>query len=117
MVNRPVTGAHYGIISWLQQRVTAVIMLVITILFVASIAFIASQVDSSIVSWQKLFHHTIVKVVMQLFFLALLLHAWVGVRDIWMDYIKCNIIKLGLYVLTIVWLLLSLMYSVKVLWI
>ena len=31
MVNRTVTGAHYGLRDWLAQRVTAVIMAVYTV--------------------------------------------------------------------------------------
>ncbi|HWP87652.1 MAG TPA: succinate dehydrogenase, hydrophobic membrane anchor protein, partial [Burkholderiales bacterium] len=34
MVNRAVTGAHYGLRDWLAQRVTAVVMLLYTLLLV-----------------------------------------------------------------------------------
>jgi succinate dehydrogenase / fumarate reductase membrane anchor subunit len=33
--NRLVVGAHYGLTEWLLQRVTAVIMVIFTILFLA----------------------------------------------------------------------------------
>ena len=33
MVNRIITGAHYGLKDWLVQRVTAVVMASYTILF------------------------------------------------------------------------------------
>ena len=35
---------------------------------------------------------------------ALLWHAWVGVRDVWMDYAKPVGMRLVLQVFTIVWL-------------
>ena len=35
---------------------------------------------------------------------ALLYHAWVGMRDVWMDYVKPVGIRLVLQVFTIVWL-------------
>ena len=37
--------------------------------------------------------------------LALAYHAWVGMRNIWMDYIKPVGLRLVLEVFTIVWLL------------
>ena len=35
---------------------------------------------------------------------SLFWHAWVGMRDIWMDYVKPVGVRLALQVLTIVWL-------------
>lgn len=115
MVRRNLT-AGYGLNSWLQQRITAIIMLVVTLAFFAFIIAMAFNVNSSITSWQSLFSCTLVKIFVQIFFLALLLHAWVGIRDLWMDYIQCNVIKMTLHVLTILWLLGSLIYSIKVIW-
>lgn len=116
MVKKHLTGAHYGIISWLQQRVTAVIMLIITLVFVGLILFIANNIDASITSWQTVFSHMWVKLIAQIFFAALVLHAWVGIRDIWMDYVKCDSLKLFLHVATILWLAMCIIYSVKVIW-
>jgi succinate dehydrogenase / fumarate reductase membrane anchor subunit len=48
--------------------------------------------------------------------LALVMHAWVGVRDIWMDYVKPVGVRLTLHVLTILWLVSCFIYSVKVVW-
>ncbi|MGN7086000.1 succinate dehydrogenase, hydrophobic membrane anchor protein, partial [Neisseria sp. P0001.S005] len=52
----------------------------------------------------------------QVSFLAVFLHAWVGIRDLWMDYIKPFGLRLFLQVATIVWLVGCLVYSVKVIW-
>ena len=35
---------------------------------------------------------------------ALLWHVWVGMRDVWMDYVKPVWLRLALQVFTIVWL-------------
>ncbi|VEB41072.1 succinate dehydrogenase cytochrome b556 small membrane subunit [Chromobacterium violaceum] len=48
--------------------------------------------------------------------LALFLHVWVGIRDVWMDYVKPVGIRLALHVFTIVWLVSCFIYSVKVVW-
>ena len=37
MVNRHVVGAHYGLRDWLAQRITAVIMLVFTLLLLMAL--------------------------------------------------------------------------------
>ncbi|WP_269532431.1 succinate dehydrogenase, hydrophobic membrane anchor protein [Chitinimonas sp. BJYL2] len=113
MVNRHVIGAHYGLRDWLLQRVTAVIMLVYT---VAVLAFLFLAANASFDTWRSLFAHTGVKVLSTLTVLALLLHAWVGVRDIWMDYVKPLGLRVTLHVLTILWLIASFVYAISVLW-
>jgi succinate dehydrogenase / fumarate reductase membrane anchor subunit len=49
-------------------------------------------------------------------FVALGWHAWVGVRDIWMDYVKPVGARLVLQALTIVWLVGCVGWAVQVLW-
>ncbi len=51
-----------------------------------------------------------------LFFLALLYHAWVGVRDIVMDYIKPTGLRLALQFLVGAALVFYLVWSVSILW-
>jgi succinate dehydrogenase / fumarate reductase membrane anchor subunit len=116
MVKRKLTGAKYGLGNWLQQRVTAVIMLLFSVISLGLIIYIANYIDVSIQSWQNIFANIFVKIVVQIFFVAMLIHAWIGVRDIWMDYIQCNFIKLSLHVMTILWLVGCLIYSIKVIW-
>ncbi len=48
--------------------------------------------------------------------LALFYHAWVGVRDIWMDYIKPTWVRLSLQTLTVLWLVGCAVWAVQVLW-
>ena len=46
MVTKPyLTGAHYGIISWVIQRITAVCILVLVTLFVIALFFIPSTFE------------------------------------------------------------------------
>ncbi|BCL75058.1 succinate dehydrogenase, hydrophobic membrane anchor protein [Jeongeupia sp. HS-3] len=113
MVNRQVVGAHYGLRDWLVQRVTAVIMLVYGI---AVAAFVLFASGASYEAWQALFACTWVKVLTTVTVVALLWHAWVGMRDIWMDYAYHTGVRLTLHVLTILWLVASFVYSVKVVW-
>ncbi|WP_299018846.1 succinate dehydrogenase, hydrophobic membrane anchor protein, partial [uncultured Tepidimonas sp.] len=43
-------------------------------------------------------------------------HAWIGVRDIWMDYIKPVGLRLALHGLTLVWLVGCTGWAFQVLW-
>ncbi|QNM94996.1 succinate dehydrogenase, hydrophobic membrane anchor protein [Chitinimonas koreensis] len=113
MVNRHVIGAHYGLRDWLLQRITAVVMLVYTVGLVA-LLFLAAHANFE--GWKELFACTWVRVFTTVTVIALLLHAWVGVRDIWMDYVKPLGLRLALHVATILWLVGSFVYAVKVVW-
>ena len=48
--------------------------------------------------------------------IAMLYHVWVGMRDIWMDYIKPVGVRLGLQVFTMVWLVACAGWAIQVLW-
>ena len=48
------------------------------------------------------------------FLACLFYHAWVGMRDIWMDYIKPAGVRLVLQVGTIVWLVACGMWALKI---
>jgi len=112
MVNRVVVGAHYGLRDWLLQRVTAVVMLVYLALLVAFLLGMPSGYDN----WREFFAQTWVRVWSSVTILAVLMHAWVGVRDIWMDYVQPVCLRLTLHVLTGLWLLSCLVYSIMVVW-
>ncbi len=112
MVDRKLTGAHYGLRDWAMQRATAVLMLIYT---VALIAFLLA-LPSDYAAWQAFFGQAWVKVFTQVSLIALFLHAWVGIRDLWMDYIKPFGLRLFLQVATIVWLAGCMVYSVNVIW-
>lgn len=47
---------------------------------------------------------------------ALIWHVWVGMRDIWMDYIKPVGLRLSLQIFTIVWLISCAGWAIQVLW-
>jgi succinate dehydrogenase / fumarate reductase membrane anchor subunit len=112
-VVKHVVGAHYGLKDWVAQRITAVLMAVYTLLLLA-IAIVHGGVDQAF--WQALFANGAFRVATLLFGLALLWHAWLGMRDIWMDYIKPVGVRLLLQVFTLVWLVGCAGWAVQVLW-
>jgi succinate dehydrogenase / fumarate reductase membrane anchor subunit len=113
MVNREVVGAHYGLRDWLAQRVTAVIMVLYTLLVLLALVTLPKF---DFWHWQALWNLSFMKYATLLFFAALLFHAWVGVRNIFMDYIKDSGLRLVLYVLVILALICYGAWTVQILW-
>jgi succinate dehydrogenase / fumarate reductase, membrane anchor subunit len=113
MVNRVVTGAHYGLRDWLMQRITALVMAVYLVLL-AGYLLMQSYLDYDV--WTALFSSQVVRTFTMLFLLSLFYHAWVGMRDIVMDYVKPAWIRLSIHVLVIIALLLYSMWSVEIFW-
>lgn len=110
---RLVVGAHYGLGDWMAQRFTAVAMAVYTVILL--VAFLAGH-NFSYEGWAALFAHSWMKVATFVTVASLVYHAWVGMRDVWMDYVKPTGIRLLLQVGTIVWLFACLAYVVIILW-
>ena len=110
---RLVVGAHYGMRDWLSQRITAVLMALFTIVLLAQLLFGGPL---GYERWAGIFAAQWMKVLTFVVFISIGWHAWVGMRDIWMDYIKPVALRLALQVATIVWLLGCMGWAVQVLW-
>ena len=113
MVRREVTGAHYGLRDWLAQRITAIVMLVYTLIIVMALMMLPKF---DYWHWTALWQLSWLRYATLLFVLALLLHAWVGVRNMFMDYIKDSGLRLTLYVLVILALIAYGAWAVQILW-
>ena len=113
VTRREAVGAHYGLKDWLLQRLTAVLMAAYT-LFVLGIALWNGGFDYTL--WRALFAHGAWKLASFLFMAALLFHAWVGVRDIYMDYIKPVGVRLALQFLAAAALVACLGWTIQILW-
>jgi len=112
-VRRILVGAHYGLTDWLVQRLSAVVMAVYTLVLVA-VAGYHGGIDYAF--WQALFANSAFRIGTFLFGLALFWHAWVGMRDIWMDYVKPTALRLTLELLTILALLGYAGWLIDILW-
>lgn len=112
-MKRLVTGAHYGLRDWLAQRITALVM-AIFILLLAAILLISPPHDYA--SWKAIFSDRWMRIASFLFFVSLLWHAWIGIRNILMDYIHTTGIRLTLQTLVILSLLFYAVWSVEILW-
>ncbi len=113
MVNRTVTGAHYGVREWMIQRVTAV---VIAIYVVVAGGYLLLQPRLDHAAWTQLFTGQSMRLVTLFVLLSVFYHAWIGVRNVVMDYIRADGVRLVVHVFVILALLLYSLWSVQILW-
>ena len=111
---RVVVGAHYGFRDWLSQRVTAALMALFTFALLLQLLWPGRPLGYD--RWAAMFSAQWMKVLTFSIIVALGWHAWVGMRDIWMDYVKPVGLRLVLQVATIVWLVGCMGWMVQVLW-
>ncbi len=113
MVSRLVVGAHYGLRDWLMQRASAVVMAIYTVIVGA---WILVEPPLNYGAWTSMFSNSCMRIATLFFFISLLLHAWVGMRDIVMDYVKPTWLRLCLHLFVILVLVAYAGWSVQILW-
>ncbi len=106
-------GAHYGIGDWLLQRLTAVVMAAYTI---ALVVCLMANPPAAYAEWKAMFAGTLFRIATLLFFASLLYHAWVGMRDILMDYLHATSVRLATQVAVGLALLFYLVWAASILW-
>lgn len=110
---RLVVGAHYGVGGFLAQRLTAIFLAVYSIVLVLRFFFGG---HGGYDSWAALFVPAWFKILTLVAWAAVAYHAWIGIRDIWMDYVKPTWIRLTLQTLTVLWLIGCTLWAVQILW-
>ncbi len=115
---RHVVGAHYGVRDFIAQRVTAVILIAYTLILGIMVLLTPSFTYEN---WVRLFNFRwftlpVGQMLATLAVLAVAYHGWIGVRDIWMDYIKPAGLRLLLQTLTVLWAVGSAVYAAQILW-
>ena len=110
---RSVVGAHYGLRDWLSQRVTAVLMTLFTL---AVIVQVLLPGEMGYDRWAGIFSKQWMKALTFVVIISLLVHVWVGMRNVLMDYVRRVGTRLALQVATIVWLVGCAGWAIQVLW-
>lgn len=101
-MKRKLIAAPHGTGTWIGQRLTGVVIFIFTLLFLAALGYTRPD---GYEAWRAFVAQDWLRVVTLVFFLALLYHAWAGMRDIFMDYIHADGLRLALYF--VVWLCLA----------
>lgn len=112
--NRIVVGAHYGLRDWLAQRVTGLLMALFTVVVLAQVLMTKGPIGYD--QWSGIFSTQWMKTLTFSVIVALLYHVWVGMREIFMDYIKPLYLRLALQVFSMVWLVACAGWAIQVLW-
>jgi succinate dehydrogenase / fumarate reductase membrane anchor subunit len=107
------TGSHTGTGTWLLQRATAVVL---GLSLPGLMTYFLAALPTDYVGWQALFAPLWLRVLLLLTAAALALHAWVGMRDIFMDYARPTGLRLALYLIVIVTLAGSVAWLAATLW-
>ncbi|MCU0841307.1 MAG: succinate dehydrogenase, hydrophobic membrane anchor protein [Thiobacillaceae bacterium] len=110
---RNVGGARRGLNFWLLQRASAVAMAIFLPLFLG-LALSRSPLDYA--AWRALFSHLAMKIGSLMFIAAVLAHAWIGLREILIDYVHPLAIRLPLYFLFATLYLVCLVWAADILW-
>ena len=111
--HRIVVGAHYGWRDWLVQRVSAVVMALYTLLILGLLLWFGG-LDYD--AWKATFANSLFRLATFVFMLSLLWHAWIGVRNITMDYLKPIPIRLTLQCVVVTLAIAYVGWTIQVLW-
>lgn len=111
---RVVVGAHYGLRDWLAQRVTAILMTLFTLLVLARLVLTKGPIGYEL--WAGLFSSQWMKALTFTVIVSLLYHVWVGMRNVYMDYVKPPGVRLILNIFSIAWLVACTGWAIQVLW-
>lgn len=98
----------HGMRTWILQRLTALYMLGYLVAFGV---YLSSQPITDFADWHARFSDPVANIATLLFFYSLMFHAWVGVRDILIDYVHLTSLRL------VLWALISLVLIVMAIWI
>lgn len=112
-MKRGLVAAPHGTGHWIRQRLTAVFIVIYTLVFLVALG-LARPADFD--TWRSFFGQSWLRLATMVCLLALLYHAWVGMRDILMDYVRHAGLRLGFFALVVVALLAYAGWSAQILW-
>ncbi len=87
------SGMLSGLKAWALQRFSAVYLGLFLVYFIGQLLIDPPQGHDA---WRQWLQHPLMSIATLMFVLALLLHAWIGMRDIFIDYVRHTGWRLGL---------------------
>lgn len=113
MVKTLTGSSKRGLIDWLCQRASAVVLLCYIIFL---IGYFATHSPLTYAVWSSSVHHVFFQVMTLLALAALIIHAWVGLWTIFTDYIHARIIRRTIYCLVVFSFLVYVIWTIFILW-
>ena len=109
---RSAGSAHAGVTEWLLQRVTSLYMGGFVIYVVMHLSLSAVR---DYAAWKAWFDTGYVRIVWALFLASILIHAWVGMRSIYLDYLHPLWLRFSVTLLTALGLLALALWAARIL--
>ena len=113
MLIQLLTNKYPGMRLWLSQRLSAVMM---AIYIVFLIALLIIQQPSNFESWHDFVSPIWFRLVTLMFFISLFIHAWLGVSDVFKDYIFNKKLRANLQIIVDILLVVYLIWVSFILW-
>lgn len=98
---------------WLAQRITGAVMAVYTLLL-GAVLYVQRPAEYD--AWKALFGAGWMRAATLIFVLSLVWHAWLGMHDILIDYVKPALVHRILKNLVVLALAVYAVWSVRILW-
>jgi len=87
---RPAGSARAGLGSWYIQRVTSLYLAGFMIYLILRLGL---DPMPDYPAWRAWFERGPVRLAWGLFFVSLLVHAWIGLRNVFMDYLRAAVLR------------------------
>ncbi len=100
--------------GWLAQRITASLMAVFTLVVLLQVIFNKGPMGYD--KWAGIFASQPMKLLTFVVILAMAWHVALGMKEIYMDYIKPTALRLALRVFSVIWLVACAGWAIQVLW-
>ena len=113
MLIQLLTNKYPGMRLWLSQRLSAVMM---AIYIVFLIALLIIQQPTNFESWHDFVSPIWFRLVTLVFFISLFIHAWLGVSDVFKDYIFNKTLRANLQIIVDTLLVVYLIWISFILW-
>jgi succinate dehydrogenase / fumarate reductase, membrane anchor subunit len=100
--------------GWLAQRITATLMAVFTLVVLLQVIFNKGPMGYD--KWAGIFVSQPMKLLTFVVILAMAWHVVLGMKEIYMDYIKPTALRLALRVFSVIWVVACAGWAIQVLW-
>jgi succinate dehydrogenase / fumarate reductase membrane anchor subunit len=105
-------SAHAGLAEWFLQRVSSIYMAGFVVYVIVSLSITPVH---DYLAWKAWFAAGPMRLAWALFFLSVLVHAWVGLRSVYMDYLHPLWLRFAVLLLTAFGLLALGLWSAQIL--
>jgi succinate dehydrogenase / fumarate reductase membrane anchor subunit len=110
---RAMGSVHHGSGAWLIQRLTSLYVGAFALLVLVRFWVAPIQAYADWVAWWR---SPPLAALAAVFWASVLLHAWLGMQSVWMDYVRPVGLRLMMHALTGFGLLMLALWAAQILW-